>query len=167
MKYRFLFIGFIASVLFSCKTTQSIWRDPGVKDGPSFYPKEVSCDKILRELQYQAILHKGFSEENIFNGMIVQNSMLIEKDSAYYINVYGEVLDRGACSCRSGILTVDWQLVLRRSIAYEIHFNDSTQAELRYFDYKKDLDYYFSGDTSLLSGMPDNPTKIVGTMERE
>ncbi len=164
---RFLVFGVVVSVFFSCRSQQSIWRDPGVKDEPSFYSKEVSCDKILGELQYQAILHKGFSDENIFNGMIVQNSMIIRKDSAFYRNVYGEVLDNGVCACLDGVLTVSWNQVLRRSIDYQIHFNDSAQVELRYFDYRKDLDYYFSGDSSLLKGLPDNPTKIVGMMRRE
>lgn len=67
MKYRFLVFGIVALVFLSCRSQQSIWRDPGVNDEPSHFSKDVSCDKILGELKYQAILHKGFSEENIFN----------------------------------------------------------------------------------------------------
>lgn len=99
--------------------------------------------------------------------MIVKNSMLIRRDSAFYLNVYGEVLDNGACECVNGVLTVAWHKILSRPVEYQIHFNDSVQVELRYYDHKKDLDYYFSGDTSLLTGLPDNPTKIVGTIERD
>ncbi|GAB4248143.1 MAG: hypothetical protein Kow0027_10410 [Saprospiraceae bacterium] len=70
--------------------------------------------------------------------------------------------DKGPCRCTEGFLSVDWKLLFGRKIDYEIFFKDESSVELRYFDYKKDLAYYLSGDSSVLHGKRDNPAKIVG-----
>jgi hypothetical protein len=144
---------------------QSIWRDAGVADKKSKYKPEKRCDKIIGTIDYNTVVHKGFIEPDIFNGMALTNSMNITPDSAFYLDMYGTIKDKGSCNCENGILTVEWFMLFKRTIEYEIYFNSKKSVELRYLDYYKDMDYYFTGDSSYLVGTPNNPTKIIGTLK--
>ncbi len=168
---KLIFASLLGLMLCSCsiwqnKTVeQSIWRDAGVADKKSKYKPEKRCDKIIGTIKYNTVVHKGFIEPDIFNGMVLMNSMKITTDSAYYLDMYGTIKDKGSCNCENGILTVDWLLLFNRTIDYEIYFNSKKSIELRYFDYYKDLNYYITGDSSYLVGTPNNPTKIIGTVK--
>jgi len=168
---RLLILIWLAVLLSSCsilqnKTVeQSIWRDPGVADKKSKYSSSERCSKIIGTMKYKSVVHKGFMEPDVFNGMVLMNSMRISTDSAYYLDMYGTQKDKGSCNCKNGTLTVNWTMLFNRSIEYEVYFNSKKSVELRYLDYYKDMDYYFTADSSYLVGTPNNPTKIIGTLK--
>ncbi|MCB9289749.1 MAG: hypothetical protein H6560_20765 [Lewinellaceae bacterium] len=161
---------FLLLLVWSCsvspKPSQNTWRNDGEADPPSYYGSEESCEKILGILAYQSVEHKGFETEGRFAGIPAANFMEIRADSAFYLNAYNEVKDKGACRCENGKLTVDWADMFGREIEYEIYFKDDTSVELRYLDYKKTLKYYYFGDKSALDGPMDNPAKVIGTLTR-
>jgi len=80
---RLLILIWLAVLLSSCsilqnKTVeQSIWRDPGVADKKSKYSSSERCSKIIGTMKYKSVVHKGFMEQDVFNGMVLMNSMRI------------------------------------------------------------------------------------------
>ena len=142
--------------------TSSIWADDGKADTQPFYSPEESCERIIGTIEWEYVLYKGFNTEGVFGGLGAMNYFEIRQDSAFYKGVNGNYLDRGICHCQDGKLTVHWTEKLGRKITYQLHFEDSITVELRYFDYKKNMEYLLSGDTTLLTGEMDNPTKVRG-----
>lgn len=169
MKINRLYV-ILGVLLVSCginrnaQNEDSIWRDEGIRDKDSKYNVAQRCEKIRGTIEYKSILHKGFLEPNVFNGMIVMNTLEITEDSAYYRDIYGNIKDQGRCECQNGILSIYWEILFKRTIEYEVYFNSRKSVELRYFDYFKDTDYYFTADSSYLKGEPNNPTKISGEL---
>jgi hypothetical protein len=138
----------------------SIWRDHNVKDSASFYASKEACNKIIGTLKITSRLHKNLLEKDVFGGGMSSRWLEIRKDSIFYYTPTGEIADQGKCSCKNGILKVDWKKRYKDQMKYNIYFNSSDFVELRYYDYPYSFDT-FEYDTSK---EPTNPTKIIGTL---
>ncbi|WP_152973360.1 hypothetical protein [Lacinutrix mariniflava] len=141
----------------------SEWRDNNGIDSASFYPSNEACNKIIGKLKIKSRLHKNLMDEGVFGGGMSSRWYTINEDSIKYYNPNGVVADHGECNCENGILKIDWKVRFNRRIEYIIHFNSENFVELRYYDYPFSFDT-FTSDTLK---KPNNPTKVIGVMERE
>ena len=142
----------------------SIWRDHNKADNPSFYSNDESCDKIIGRINFKTILHRGFDEPNVFEGLMTHSAYIINKDKAIYLDNKGDTIDNGNCNCQNGILTINWEKSNHKKMEYGIYFRDASTVELRFFDYKKTMDYYLGLSQDYHKGEKNNPTKILGSL---
>jgi len=114
---------------------ESEWRDHNGIDSCSFYSAAESCDKALGKLKIISRLHKNSLEEGVFEGGMSSRWLEISRDSIFYFAPIGDVADRGSCTCKDGMFHFEWEHGVHLPTEAEIHFNDSTFIELRYYDY--------------------------------
>lgn len=166
-----LFYILILCSLISCANSNKLkldtvqsseWRDNNGVDNKSFYPSPESCEKIIGKFKIITKLHKNSMEKDIFNGGMSSRWFEIRRDSIKYYTPHGEVADSADCSCKDGILAINWKVRYNRKIEYIIHFNSADTLELRYYDYPYSLDTFSYDKTK----EPTNPTKIVGIIKR-
>ncbi|EDP97747.1 hypothetical protein U8527_05335 [Kordia algicida OT-1] len=156
-------IGCVNSKKVQVSTSKSSeWRDHNAAEGKPFYNSKEACKKVLGTLDVISRLHKNSLEENVFNGGMSSRKYVIIKDTITYYTPYGEIANIGSCSCKDRTLTVDWKEQYKRTIKYQIYFNSADTVELRYYDYPYSMDTFTYDKTKA----PNNPTKILGVMQR-
>jgi len=169
----FLLLMILLVILYSCEekknekrgicTEKSIWRDKNGADSCSYFSKEESCKHLTGKLSILSRLHKHFIDKNVFEGGMSSRWFQISDDSISYFTPAGEIADRGACQCKNGVLTIDWEIGEGLPKKAEVYFNSPDFVELRYFDYPFSMNT-FRFDTLKT---PDNPTKMVGTISNK
>jgi len=173
--FTFFLSSFSAALfLFSCSSSNdgrdtrpemcnehSEWRDHDGADSCSYYSSGSSCSKILGKLKIMSRMHKGFAEKDVFGGGVSSRWLEIEEKKITYFDPQGNIADEGKCSCKKGVLKVDWKKGDNLPTEATIYFRNQDTVELRYYDYPFDI-MSFAYDTTKPK---TNPTKIFGTME--
>ena len=139
----------------------SEWKDHNGPDRCSYYTKTESCAKLIGKLKILSRLHKNMLEEGVFEGGMSSRWMEIEKGSASYYKPNGELADEGTCSCKDGVLKIDWKKGDHVPEESTIYFRSADTVELRYYDHP----FNFASLQYDKSKPATNPTKILGIIE--
>lgn len=144
-----------------CNET-SEWRDHNGADSCSYYSPKETCPNIIGKLNIITRLHKNILEEGVFEGGMSSRWLEIEKNSITYYTPSGKMADRGTCQCKNGQMKIKWEIGDNLPKEATVYFSSPDTVELRYYDFPFDFNN-FSYDKS---EKPTNPTKILGTIEK-
>lgn len=138
----------------------SEWRDHNGPDFCSYYDKTESCNNLNGRINILSRLHKGTLEKGVFEGGMSSRWFEIEKRSIVYFKPSGEIADKGKCTCKNGVLKIDWELGDNVPEECTVYFRSADTVELRYYDYSFDFNR-LQYDTLKPK---TNPTKILGVL---